>query len=68
MVTRNRTIAPAFVFKKEWIFDPVPPWLKLDRATLTRINKLKTDFTNQVNEALKTAQQNINMDAAGKKG
>lgn len=59
MVTKARNINPRFVFKKEWIFDPVPPWLKLDRNTLTKINKLKTDFTNQVNEALKAAQQNV---------
>ena len=49
-------VNPRFVFKKEWIFDPVPPWLRLDRATLTKINQLKTDFTKQVNEALKKAQ------------
>jgi hypothetical protein len=47
------------VFKKEWVFDPVPPWLKLDRATLTKIKQLKTDFTKQVNEALDAAQKNV---------
>ena len=53
------SVNPRFVFKKEWIFDPVPPWLKLDRSALARIKQLKTDFTNQVNETLKAAQQNI---------
>lgn len=49
-------VNPIFQFKKEWIVDPVPPWLRLDRATLTKINQLKTDFTKQVNAALKKAQ------------
>jgi hypothetical protein len=52
----SKAVNPKFVFKKEWIFDPVPPWLKLDRATLTRINQLKTDFAKQVNAALNKAQ------------
>lgn len=52
-----RDISPRFLFKKEWIFDPVPPWLRLDRGTLTRINQLKTDFIKQVNEALEAAQR-----------
>jgi len=59
MVTRKATVNPRFVFKKEWVFDPVPPWLKLDRATLTKIKQLKTDFTRQVNEALEAAQKNV---------
>lgn len=51
-----RAVNPRFIFKREWIFDPVPPWLKLDRATITKINQLKTDFEKQVNAALKKAQ------------
>lgn len=46
------TIATAFIFKKEWIFDPVPPWLRLDRAALSRINQLKTQFAKEVNAAI----------------
>ena len=59
MVAKKTAAAvnPRFVFKKEWIFDPVPPWLRLDRATQTRINQLKTDFIKQVNEALEAAQR-----------
>jgi len=58
MVAKKKpaTVKAVFQFKKEWIVDPVPPWLRLDRATLTKINQLKTDFTKQVNEALKKAQ------------
>ena len=59
MVTRKTTVNPRFVFKKEWVFDPVPPWLKLDRGTLAKIKQLKTDFTRQVNEALEAAQKNV---------
>jgi hypothetical protein len=51
-----QAVNPRFIFKREWIFDPVPPWLKLDRATITKINQLKTDFEKQVNAALKKAQ------------
>lgn len=52
-----QAVNPRFVFKKEWIFDPVPPWLRLDRGVLTRIQQLKTDFTKQVNEILEAAQR-----------
>lgn len=45
-------ISPRLVFRKEWIFDPAPPWLRLDRAALTRINQLKTQFVKQVNEVI----------------
>lgn len=55
--TTKATVNPVFQFKKEWIIDPVPPWLRLDRATLTRINQLKTDFTKQINDQLKKAQR-----------
>jgi hypothetical protein len=59
MVTKKTTatVNPIFQFKKEWIIDPVPPWLRLDRATLVKINQLKADFTKQINETLKQAQK-----------
>ena len=44
---------PSLVFKKEWIFDPPPPFLRLDKAALARINQLKTDFVKQVNAVIK---------------
>jgi len=43
----------ALVFKKEWIFDPPPPFLKLDRAALAKINQLKADFVKRVNEVIR---------------
>jgi hypothetical protein len=53
----SRTVNPIFQFRKEWIFDPVPPWLRLDRAAITKINQLKEQFTKQINETLKQAQR-----------
>jgi len=50
-------LADAFVFKKEWIFDPVPPWLLLNRAALTRINQLKTQFTKDINSVIVKGKQ-----------
>ena len=44
-------------FKKEWIFDPGPEWLRINRAALARINQLKEDFAKRVNEAIKAGQQ-----------
>jgi hypothetical protein len=55
--TSKAAVNPAFVFRKEWIFDPVPPWLKLNKAALTRINQLKAEFTKQVNEQIRKGQQ-----------
>ena len=45
------------VFKKEWIFDPGPEWLAVNRTALAQINKLKVQFTKEVNEAIKAGQQ-----------
>jgi len=62
MVAKKRAITAAriarpFVFKKEWVFDEVPPWIRLDRATLTRINKLRDQFVKEVNAELAKAQR-----------
>jgi hypothetical protein len=54
---KSATVNPIFQFRKEWIFDPVPPWLKLSKNALTKINQLKSDFAKQVNETLKQAQK-----------
>lgn len=45
------------VFKKEWIFDPGPEWLNVNRATLAEITKLKTQFAKEVNAVIKAGQQ-----------
>lgn len=49
-------LSSALIFRKEWIFDPGPPFLRLDRAALVKINQLKTDFTKRVNEVLRQGQ------------
>ena len=45
------------VFKKEWIFDPGPEWLQVNRTTAAQIEKLKTQFAKDINEAIKAGQQ-----------
>jgi hypothetical protein len=50
-------LAASLIFKKEWIFDPAPPWLKLNRDARTRINQLKTQFTKEVNKVIVRGQQ-----------
>lgn len=52
-----KTIASPFVFRKEWVFDEVPPWVRLDRAALTRIKQLKTQFIKEVNAELAKGQR-----------
>jgi hypothetical protein len=47
----------ALVFKKEWIFDPGPEWMKLNRVDSAKVNRLKTDFVKNVNQVLKGGQQ-----------
>lgn len=50
-------IGNAFVFRKEWVFDEVPPWVRLDRATLSRIKQLKDQFVKEVNAELAKGQR-----------
>ena len=45
------------VFKKEWIFDPGPEWLNVNRVTLSQIEKLKTQFAKEVNAVIKAGQE-----------
>lgn len=45
-------LADAFVFKKEWIFDPVPPWLLLSKVAQARINQLRTQFAKDINATI----------------
>jgi hypothetical protein len=60
MVAKNITIkkiGPAFVLKKEWVFDEVPPWVKIDKAAWARIQALKVKFLKEVNAELAKAQK-----------
>jgi hypothetical protein len=46
----------ALVFRKEWIFDPGPDILGLNRAAVSKVNQLKTRFTQNVNAVIKQGQ------------
>jgi hypothetical protein len=46
----------ALVFRKEWIFDPGPDILGINRAAVAKVNQLKTAFTKNVNSVITKAQ------------
>ncbi len=53
---RAPQLSKALVFRKEWIFDPGPDILGLNRASLAKVNQLKTAFTKNINEVIKQGQ------------
>jgi hypothetical protein len=53
---KGGTLPASLKFKKEWIFDPPPPFIRIDRIAQQRINQLKTDFVNKVNEVISKSQ------------
>jgi hypothetical protein len=59
MVTKKavttRAVAKKVVFKfdPDWVKDEVPPFIRLDRATISAINKAKKDFAKRVTEIVK---------------
>lgn len=55
--TPKLSVARPFVFKKDWVFDEVPPWLKIDRAAWTRIQQLKNKFIKEVNAEIAKGQR-----------
>jgi hypothetical protein len=57
MAKRAAPKAPVLMFKKEWIFDPGPEFLRLNRAAVSRVNQLKTTFTKNVNAIIKQGQR-----------
>ena len=62
MVTRKITtkaVAKRVVFKfdPDWVKDEVPPFIPLDRATLSAITKAKKDFAKRVTEIVKSGQR-----------
>ena len=46
----------ALVFRKEWIFDPGPDILQINRAAVVKVNQLKTAFIKNVNSAIAKGQ------------
>jgi hypothetical protein len=57
MAKKAATRPSILVFKKEWIFDPGPEWLQVNKATLSRITRLKERFAKDVNAVIKAGQQ-----------
>ena len=49
-------LSRALVFRKEWIFDPGPDILQINRATVAKVNQLKTAFVKNVNSAIAKGQ------------
>ena len=52
----KRRLNRALVFRKEWIFDPGPDILGINRAAVAKVNQLKTAFTKNVNSVITKAQ------------
>ena len=50
-------LASVFLIKKEWVFDEVPPWVRIDKSAWARIQALKTKFIKEVNAELAKGQQ-----------
>lgn len=59
MATKKKAgkVASQFVLKKEWVFDEVPPWVRIDKAAWARIQQLKTKFIKEVNAELAKGQR-----------
>lgn len=51
------TLAKAFVFKKDYVYDEVPPWVGIDKSAWAKIQQLKTKFINDVNAQLAKGQR-----------
>lgn len=62
MATKKRKakgkIASPFIFRKDWVYDEVPPWVLLSKAAITKIQQLKATFVKEVNVAIVKGQQN----------
>jgi hypothetical protein len=51
------TLARAFVFKKDYVYDEVPPWVNIEKAAWAKIQQLKTAFIKDVNAQLSKGQR-----------
>jgi len=56
MAAKKATVASILKFKKEWIFDPPPPFLNIDRAALVKIAQLRDEFVKKVNAVIEAGQ------------
>jgi hypothetical protein len=50
-------LATQFQMKKEYVFDEVPPWVRIDRSAWAKIQQLKTQFIKDVNAQLAKGQK-----------
>jgi hypothetical protein len=50
-------LSSALRFRIEWIFDPGPEFLKINRVAQAQLNQLKSDFTKRANEVISKGQQ-----------
>lgn len=61
MATKKKSakgkIAAPFIFRKEYVFDEVPPWLNLNRAAISKLQQLKTQFVKEVNATIAKGRQ-----------
>ena len=54
---KGAKLAARFQLKKDYVFDEVPPWIKIDKAAWARIQALKNKFIKEVNAELAKGQQ-----------
>ena len=40
----------------EWVFDPGPQWMNINKAALAKINQMKKDFVTNVNKEIAKGQ------------
>ena len=55
--TIKASVARPFIFRKEWVFDEVPPWVILDKTAQVKIKQLKEKFINEVNATIAKGQR-----------
>ncbi len=53
----KQQLATRFVMKKDYVFDEVPPWVRIDKSAWAKIQQLKTQFIKDVNAQLAKGQQ-----------
>jgi len=54
--TKRASAGSTLKFRKEWIFDPGPEWLRVNRAAVVRLNQLKEEFAKRANEVINKGQ------------
>jgi len=59
MVAKKKSakLATQFLMKKEYVFDEVPPWVRIDKTAWAKIQQLKTQFIKDVNAQLSRGQK-----------